>query len=62
MAKLPQAKKKKKKSYVYVCRVASVLSNSDPVDCGLPAFAVREGTLQARILEYIGHYWLPYLF
>ena len=30
-----------------------------PVDCGLTGFSVR-GILQARILEYIGHYWLPY--
>ena len=31
----------------------------DPVDCGLPGFSVR-GLLQARILECIGQYWLPY--
>ena len=31
----------------------------DPVDCGLPGFSVR-GVLQARILECIGQYWLPY--
>ena len=30
-----------------------------PVDCGLPGFSVR-GFLQARILECIGQYWLPY--
>ena len=30
------------------------------VDCGLPGFSVREGGLQARILEHIGQYWLPY--
>ena len=30
------------------------------VDCGLPGFSVREGVLQARILEGISQYWLPY--
>ena len=30
------------------------------VDCGPPGFSVREGVLQARILEPIGQYWLPY--
>ena len=28
--------------------------------CGLPGFFVREGLLQARILERIGQDWLPY--
>ena len=32
----------------------------DPVDCGLPGFSVREGVLQARILEPIGQDCLPY--
>ena len=32
----------------------------DPVDCGLPGFSVREGVLQARILEHIGQYQFPY--
>jgi len=31
----------------------------DPVDCGLPGFSIR-GVLQARVLECIGQYWLPY--
>ena len=31
----------------------------DPVDCGLPGISVREGVLQAGILELIGQYWLP---
>ena len=31
----------------------------DSVECGLTAFFVR-GVLQARILERIGQYWLPY--
>ena len=35
------------------------LTLSDPVDCGLPGFSVREGLLQARTLECIGQYWLP---
>ena len=43
-AELPQAKKKKKKSCFYACRVTSVVSGlCDPVDCGLPVFSVREG-------------------
>ena len=29
--------------------------------CGLPGFSVRKGVLQAKILERIGQYWLPYL-
>ena len=33
----------------------------DPVDRGLPGFSVREGVLQARILEPTGQYWLPCL-
>ena len=37
------------------------LSLCDPVDCGQSGFSVREGFLQARILEHIGQYWLPYL-
>ena len=37
------------------------LTLCDPVDCGLPGFSVRDGgLLQARILECIGQYWLPY--
>ena len=31
-----------------------------PTDCGLPGLSVR-GILEARILERIGQYWLPYL-
>ena len=38
----------------------SCLILCSPVDCGLPGFSVREGVLQARILEHIGQYWLPY--
>ena len=62
-AELPQAKKKKKKkSCVYMHGVTSGLSNSLQlfVDCGLPGFSVREGVFQARILERIGQYRLPY--
>ena len=36
------------------------LTLCDPVDCSLPSFSVRERVLQARILKYIGQYWLPY--
>ena len=51
----------KKKPCVYAHRVFWwCLTLSDPVDCGLPGFSVREGVLQARILERIGQYWLPY--
>ena len=32
----------------------------NPVDCGRPGFSVREGVLQARILEPIGQDCLPY--
>ena len=32
----------------------------DPVDCGLPGFSVRKEVFQARILECIGQYWLPF--
>jgi len=38
----------------------SCLTVCNPVDCGLPGFSVGEGVLQARILERIGQYWLPY--
>jgi len=31
----------------------------DLVNCGLPGISVRR-VLQARILECIGQYWLPY--
>ena len=38
-----------------------VISDSlQPCGCGLPGISVRERVLQARILEYIGQYWLPY--
>ena len=44
-------------------RSCPVLCN--PVDCGLPGFSVRVGggggVFQARIMECIGQYWLPYL-
>ena len=58
---LGQSCHRQKKSYIYVRRVASVVSTlCDPVDCGLPGFSVREGFPQAGILEHIGQYWLPY--
>ena len=51
-----------KKSLLSMCAgslwLCLTLCNS--VDCGLPGFSVREGVLQARILEHIGQYWLPY--
>ena len=51
--------KKKKKSSIYVLKVASVMFNScNPVvGCSLPGFFVRR-FLQVRILERIGQYWL----
>ena len=56
---LGQSCHRQKKSYIYACRVTSVMSDSlQP--CGLPGFFVREGLLQARILERIGQDWLPY--
>ena len=56
-AELPQAKKKSVSSCTGLLRTCPTLC--DPVDCGLPGFSVR-GLLQARILERIGQYWLPY--
>ena len=53
--------KKIKKSRLWVqthCRLCLTLC--DLVHCGLPGFCVREGVSQARILERIGQYWLPY--
>ena len=51
----------KKMSCVYMCGVASLcLTLCHPVDCGLPSFSVRDGILQARILDHIGQHWLPY--
>ena len=45
---------------VHVGLLQECLTLCDPVDCGLPGFSVREGVLQAGILERIGQYWLPY--
>ena len=56
-----QKKKKKKSMFVCAGSLQSCLTLRNPVDCGLPGFSVREGMLQARILEYIGQYWLQYL-
>ena len=38
----------------------SVQTLCDPLDYDLPGFSIGEGVLQARILERIGQYWLPY--
>ena len=38
----------KKKSCVYAHRVTSVVSDSDPVDCGLPGFSIREGVFPGK--------------
>ena len=63
-AELPQAKKgggaKKSLVFMHAGWLPSCLTLCHPVDCGLPGFSVREGVLQARILERISQYWLPY--
>ena len=55
---------KKKKDLVSMCTGWSptlVVSDSlQPCGCGLPGICARERVLQARILKYIGQYWLPY--
>ena len=55
-------RQKKKKALVFMCTesLQSCPTLCDPVDCGLPGFSVRDGVLQARILECIGQDWLPY--
>jgi len=55
-------KQKKKKKVMSVCTglLQSCPTLFDSVDCGLPGFSVRKGVLQARILDPIGQYWLPY--
>ena len=52
-----------KKSLASICvgSLRSCPTLCDPEDCGLPGFSVR-GILQARILERIGRFWLPYPF
>ena len=52
----------KKKCLASVCTglLWSCPALFDPVDCGLPGFSVRDGVLQARILECIGQDGLPY--
>jgi len=45
---------------VYACRVASVVSNSLQLFGLWPARILCQGVLQARILERISQYWLPY--
>ena len=58
-AEVPQAKKQK--SLVFMCArlLWSCPTHCDPVDRDLPCFSVREGVLQARILERIGQYRFP---
>ena len=52
----------RQKSLASICTgsLQSCPTLCDPVDCSLPGFSVREGVLQARILEHIGQYWLSY--
>ena len=53
---------RQKKSNVYACRVALVVSDSLCHPCGLwPARLLCQGVLQARILEHSGQDWLLYL-
>ena len=58
-AQLSAERTQAKTSCIYACRVASCPALCDPVDCGLPGSSVRR-VLQARTLECIGQYWLPY--
>ena len=58
-AELPQGEKKV--LFVLTGLLRSCPTLCDPVDCGLPGFSVRDGALQARLLECTGQYWLPYL-
>ena len=53
-------KKKKSLAYMYTWSLWSCPTLCDPVDCGLPGFSVREGVLQARILECIDQFWSSY--
>ena len=58
---LGQSCHRPKKSCVYACRVASVLSKPlQPCRVACQASLSGRGVLQARILERIGQYWLPY--
>ena len=59
-AGLPQAKKKKSLVFMRAGSRRSCQTLCDPVACSLPGFSVREGVLQAGILEHIGQYWLPH--
>ena len=53
--------RQKKKSCIYVCRVASVVSDSlGPCGLWLARLLCQGGVLQARTLECVGQYWLPY--
>ena len=59
---LGQSCHRQKESCVYVLRVASVVSNSlQPCRLWPARLFCQSGVLQARILEHIGQYWLPYL-
>ena len=59
-AELPQAKKKKSLAFMHAGSLWPCPTLCDPVDCGLSGFSVREGVLQARILECTGQDWLSY--
>ena len=51
---------KKRLVFMLTGLIQSCPTLCNPVDCGLPGFPVRDGVFQARILECIGQYWLPY--
>ena len=50
----------KQKSCINACRVTLVMSNSLQPYRLWPTRPLCQGVLQARILENIGQYWLPY--
>jgi len=56
---LGQSCHRQKKCHVFMC-AGSCSTLCDLVDCGLPGSSVRDGVLQAGILERIGQYWVPY--
>ena len=53
-------RQKKSLAFMHTRSLQSRPTLFDPVDCGLPGFSVRDGVLQARILECIGQDGLPY--
>ena len=52
--------KKKNLVFMHAGSLWSCLSLCHPVDCGQPGVSVREGVLQARILDCTNQHWLSY--